>query len=108
MSRPVTVPSRLAVILMSWIYIGVKSRHQLFRIRQLAKLSVIIVVMSCSGVTTIFLPKTPLTRAAATRTFCSSIPGVTASDVHRAVACPECAVRRQLLKRCSVVAEQLT
>ena len=88
-SRPVTVPSRLAVIVISWIWsrpwcaaISDSERDSVY-LAGLPSLRATRVVMTSSGVTGILPPKPPPTSGATTRTFCSSMPSVSASIVRR-------------------------
>ena len=88
-SRPVTVPSRLAVIVMSWIWsrpwcadISDSERDSVY-FTGLPSLRATSVVMISSGVTGILPPNPPPTSGAITRTLCSGMPSVSASIVRR-------------------------
>ncbi len=88
-SRPVTVPSLFAVIVMSWIWsrpwwadISDSDRDSV-NLAGLPSLRATSVVITSSGVTGIFPPNPPPTSGAMTRTFCSSMPSVSASIVRR-------------------------
>ncbi len=88
-SRPVTVPSRFAVIVMFWIWsrpwwadISDSERDSVYFTGLFSRRATSTLMIS-SGVTGILPPNPPPTSGAMTRTLCSGMPSVSASITRR-------------------------